>query len=107
MNKKELRIEELRRERDKRIKEIDVKKDRIRKREQKLIKLLKEVEEISSHLYYVKSSLKYEYEEKIQKLCDHKKHPVRKSLNMRDDASFKYWVYCSNCDADLGHTDSD
>lgn len=107
MNKKEQRIEELRKERQKKLKEIDVKRNRIRKREEKLTKLLKEVQEISSHLYWVKTNIKYEYEHKIQKLCDHKKYPVRKTSNMRDDASFKYWVFCSNCDADLGYTDSD
>lgn len=43
----------------------------------------------------------YEYESRIQKICKHEKYPVRKRENMRDDASFKYWVECSVCGIDL------
>lgn len=105
MNRKEIRIEELRQEFSKKDKEVDVKIERIRKKIDKLEKLRKEVGEISTHLFWVKQSLFYEYQEKIQELCDHSKHRVGKRENMRDDSSFRYWLFCSNCKADLGFED--
>lgn len=56
-----------------------------------------------SRIHFEMRQKHYEYEHKIQKICKHDKYPVRKRENMRDDASFKYWVSCSNCGIDLRH----
>lgn len=36
-----------------------------------------------------------------QKRCKHN-GDIYKSCNARDDASFKSWVFCKKCDADIG-----
>ena len=36
-----------------------------------------------------------------QKRCKHN-DGVRRTLNCRDDASFKYWLFCKKCGADMG-----
>lgn len=80
-------------------KELKKLRDRINKLQQKMDILNKE----SSKLYFESRKKHYYYEEKIQKICKHDKYPVRKRENMRDDASFKYWVSCSCCGIDLRH----
>ena len=36
-----------------------------------------------------------------QKRCKHN-DGVRRTINSRDDASFKYWLFCKKCGADMG-----
>ena len=36
-----------------------------------------------------------------QKRCKHN-DGVRRTINSRDDASFKYWLFCRKCGADMG-----
>ncbi len=37
-----------------------------------------------------------------QKRCKHNEGN-RRTLNCRDDASFKYWLHCNKCGADRGY----
>jgi len=40
-----------------------------------------------------------------QKRCKHDYVDTRRTRNVRDDASFEYWVFCKKCDADIGCID--
>lgn len=40
-----------------------------------------------------------------QKRCKHDYEDIRRTRNIRDDASFKFWVFCKKCDADIGCID--
>lgn len=37
-----------------------------------------------------------------QKRCKHD-GGMKKNFNARDDASFKYWLFCKKCDLHVGH----
>ncbi len=37
-----------------------------------------------------------------QKRCKHN-GGRRRTLNCRDDASFKYWLFCDMCEKEMGH----
>lgn len=64
---------------------------------------LKELQQISQDIHHQRCKLQYEFEDNIQSICNHSEYPVNKRQNLRDDASFKYWLSCSNCDKDIGH----
>jgi hypothetical protein len=64
---------------------------------------LKELQQISQYIHNQRCKLEYEFEDKIQAICNHSEYPVKKRMNMRDDASFQYWISCSNCNKDIGH----
>ena len=97
------RIDKLKQEQEKTDKHYMKLMDRLSKKEHILQKKIDELGRQYDKLNFDRSEKYYAYEKKIQKICKHDKYPVCKSANLRDDASFNYWLYCSNCDADLGH----
>lgn len=97
------RIDKLKQEQEKTEKQYMKMMDKLSKKEHILQAKIDELGRQYSKLNFERSTKYYAYENKIQKLCKHDRYPVRKSANLRDDASFDNWLYCSNCDADLGH----
>lgn len=104
--KNEEKIIKLKQEQEKTEKDFQRQLKTIRNKINKLQERISILDKESSKVYSLSRTKHYLYEEKIQKLCRHDKYPVRKRENLRDDASFKYWVSCSNCNADLPHSNT-
>jgi len=63
-------------------------------------KIEEKIEILQSQKFKQQSRI-YKRTEAKQKRCKHN-DGVRRSLNCRDDASFKYWLFCKKCGADMG-----
>jgi len=72
---------------------------RINRRE-RISKLEDEIEDIRKLSFKQEMILSDRITQK-QKRCKHN-DGVRRTLNCRDDASFKWWLFCKKCGADMG-----
>ncbi len=63
-------------------------------------KIEEEIETLSSQKFKQQMRISKRTEAK-QKRCKHNEGN-RRTLNCRDDASFKYWLFCKKCGADMG-----
>lgn len=98
-----MKIDELKLQQEKMDKYYDQLLSKLSKKQHKLQEQIDALNKQCFKLRYDKSTNFHNYQDKIQKICKHDKYPVRKRCNNRDDASFQYWLSCSNCDKDLGN----
>ncbi len=77
---------------------------KIKKREDilyaRIHKIEKEIDDLVSQMFKQQMRIQNRIKAK-QKRCKHN-DGVRRTLNCRDDASFKYWLFCKKCGADMG-----
>ena len=79
------------------IKNLERKESTLYKR---IHKIEKEIDVLNNQMFKQQMRIQNKVKAK-QKRCKHK-DGVRRTLNCRDDASFKYWLFCKKCGADMG-----
>jgi len=79
------------------IKQLERKESTLYKR---IHKIEGEIEVLNSQKFKQQGRI-YKRIEAKQKRCNHNEGN-RRTLNCRDDASFKWWLHCKKCGADTG-----
>lgn len=79
------------------IKNLERKENTLYKR---VHKIEKQIDVLNDQMFKQQMRINKRLEAK-QKRCKHNEGN-RRTLNCRDDASFKYWLFCKKCGKDMG-----
>lgn len=88
-------------------KHLQQKIDQLYKRQRTINASLNEQIAVLRSRHYKITSRLYQLKKARMRRCKHDFDDYVKRWNPRDDASFKYWVTCRKCGADIGHIEHD